>query len=384
MTAKEIVSWMGAIQAQDYSMAKWAIGIRLPDSTDELIAAAINEGEILRTHLMRPTWHFVSSDDIYWMLELTAPHIIASMKFREKWLGLTGAIIAKSNRVIEKALSPDEHLTREELIAELNKARIVTGGFRGSHLIMRAEWEGLICSGRMKGIKQTYALLEKRVAKRKHVSREDSLKELARKYFSSHGPATLHDFARWSGLSMNDSKNALEMIKSKFVSEVADGNTYWLPDSLAVPNHESIPNAPSRIGALRDMPLSPSLFGKRGGKPALRDGGESEYCWQHLRKQNSVFLLPAFDEFLVGYKDRSASLYRSIEKKLISENRLFRPAIVINGQVTGLWKRKIADGELIIETGLFRAHTKKEKDVIRQASMQFGKFLDAKNVVCRI
>lgn len=344
---------MGAMQAQDYPMAKWAVGIRLPDSTDELIETAVSNGEILRTHLLRPTWHFVSSDDIYWLLELTAPQIIASMKFREKWLGLTKAVIAKSNRVIEKALSPDRQLTREELIMVLNKEKIKTDGYRSGHLLMRAELDGLICSGKSKGKKQTYGLLEKRVPKKsriagsrnitdnigagKTLSREESLKELARRYFSSRAPATLQDFARWSGLSMTDSRNALEMISSKFVPEVIDGITYWSPDSLPA--------------------------------PGVRTG---------------TFMLPAFDEFLAAYKDRSASLDRKIGKKLISENGLFRPTIIIDGQATGLWKRTIEKERLIVEAKLFRVHTKKENIEIHRAAERFGKFLGMNTVDCKI
>jgi hypothetical protein len=336
------------MQAQDYAMAKWAVGIRLPDSTDKEIEAAIDHGEILRTHLLRPTWHFVSADDIYWMLELTAPKIIASMKFREKWLGLTGAVIARSNRVIEKALLGGEQLTREDLVARLNEANLRTDEYRSGHLLMRAELDGLICSGKPKGKKlyestdsssrkQTYALLEQRVPKKKRMSREESLEELARRYFSTRAPATLQDFAWWSGLSMADSRDALEMVSSKFVPEVIDGITYWSPDSLPVP-----------------------------------------------RGRTGTFLLPAFDEFLIAYKDRNAALGRVMEKKLISQNGLFRPVIIIDGQATGLWKREIEKGRLIVEAKLFREHTKKEKGEIHRAAERFGKFLGVNTVDCKI
>jgi len=286
---------MGAMQAQDYPMAKWAVGIRRHGTTDKMVEAAFDKGEILRTHLLRPTWHFVSADDIYWMLELTAPQIIASMKFREKWLGLTKSIIAKSNRVIENALIPDRHLTRAELIAELNNANIRIDGYRSGHLLMRAELDGLICSGKVlnestdsPNRRQTYALLEKRVKRKKPFSREESLKELAHRYFSSRAPATVQDFAWWSGLKMVDARNALEMVKSNFVSKIIDSKTYWFPEQSFL-----------------------------------------------LEKQESVYLLPAFDEFLIGYKDRSAALDHGIEKKLISVNGLFRPIILVNGIVSG-------------------------------------------------
>lgn len=333
--AKELVAWMGAMQAQDYPMAKWAVGIRLPNSTEKMLNTALDKGEILRTHLMRPTWHFVSADDIYWMIELTAPQIKAATKFRARYLELTNAVLAKSNRVIERALTRNEYLTREELVAELKNAKIRTDENRSSHLLMHAELDGLICSGRNKGNKQTYALLENRVSKSKKLSREESLKELARRYFSSHSPATLHDFAWWSGLSMADTRNALEMIKSTLVSESINGNTFWLPNLFSIPQQHS-----------------------------------------------SLFLLPAFDEFLISYADRSASLDAKHRTVSVSENGIFRPPIVIDGKVTGLWKRVIERDKLIIETTLFRIHSKKERHIIQQASEALGRFWGITKVRC--
>jgi hypothetical protein len=335
--AKEIVGWMGAVQAQEYSMAKWAVGIRLPGSTDKVIEAAVNAGEILRTHLLRPTWHFVSAEDIHWILELTAPRIRAAMKFREKWLGLTRAVFAKSNRIIEKALTPNEQLTREELIAELRKAHIRTDGYRSGHLLMRAELDGIVCSGRLRGKKLTYSLLERRVPKKKTLNRDESLKKLARLFFSSRAPATARDFAWWSGLSMTEAKDALEMIKPKFVSEVVDGSAFWISDSFLAP-----------------------------------------------RTRPSVFLLPAFDEFLISYKDRSTVLDDGVERKLISENGVFRPVIMINGRITGLWKRTVDEDELIVETRFLRVHTKKERSEIRRAVERFGEFLGVRTAECKI
>jgi hypothetical protein len=335
--AKEIVGWMGAMQAQDYPMAKWAIGVRLPHSADTAVQASIDNGEILRTHLLRPTWHFVSAENIAWMLELTAPRIKAAMKFREKWLGLTKATFAKSNRIIEKALTANGQMTREELIAELHKASVRIDGNRASHLLMRAELDGIICSGRMNGKKQTYALLKRRVPKKKTLSRDESLRRLAHIFFSSRAPATVRDFAWWSGLSMIEAKGALEMIKPDFVPEIVDGNTFWHPDSAL---------------------------------PPLR--------------RTSAFLLPAFDEFLIGYNDRSAAIDDGIERKLIHENGIFRPVIVIDGQVSGLWRRTMNEDGLTVETRLFRVHTKKERIEIHRAAERFCEFLGVRMTECNI
>lgn len=327
---KDLVNWMGAMQAQDYYMAKWAIGIRLPGSVDKKVQTAIDKGQIIRTHLLRPTWHFVSPDDIYWMLELTAPQIKASSKSREKELELTEKIFTKSNNIIQKALSADQHLTREELMAELAKAKIATDNNRSSHLLLRAELEGIICSGTTKGKSRTYALLEKVVPKTKALGKEEALAKLAKKYFSSHCPATLQDFIWWSGLSVANAKHALEMIKPAFISETIGPQTYWLSNSFSTP----------------------------------------------VTGSKSCYLLPAYDEFMISYKDRSAALNFENNKKTISTNGIFNPVIVINGQVTGLWKRTIKNDKVIVETEFFQAHNKTELNLIRKASEKYGSFLE--------
>jgi DNA glycosylase AlkZ-like len=329
---KDIISWMGAVQAQDYAMAKWAMGIRLPGSTEKKVVEALNKGEILRTHLLRPTWHFVSAEDIYWMLELTAPQITASMKFREKWLGLTKAILTKSNRVIEKALTQGEHLTRKELIAELNKANIRTDEYRSGHLLMRAELDGIICSGEERGNKITYALLSERVPQKNYFSNDEALAKLAHKYFSSHCPATIKDFVWWSGLTLSDARKALDLVKSNFIYETFNSETYWLNDSFALPQ----------------------------------------------KNHKSVHLLPAFDEFTISYKNRSASLHSAHYKITFSSNGMFNPLIVIDGQAVGLWKRTFKKDKVIIEIELFKLINKPGKDLIIKAAERFGNFLGKK------
>lgn len=332
-TAKDVVDWMGAMQAQDYAMAKWAIGVRLPNSTDQVVEAAINNGEIIRTHLLRPTWHFVTAGDIYWMLELTAPQIKASIKSRQKQLELSETILAKSNAVIEKALRGGKSLIREEIIAELEKAKIATNENRASHLLLCAELEGTICSAAIKGGKQTYALLEERVPQKKHLTKEEALASLAKKYFTSRCPATLQDFVWWSGLSVNDAKHALETVKSDFIPETINSQTYWLANSFSLPETD----------------------------------------------KTSVYLLPAFDEFMISYKNRSAALPFGSQSKAVSNNGIFRPMIVVNGQVTGIWKRTLKKDKVIVETECFQKLDKTTKGLIGKASMQYKHFVLGKS-----
>jgi len=330
--AKQTVSWMGAIQAQDFNMAKWAVGLRLSNSTDKSIEAAFDRGEIIRIHILRPTWHFVSPDDIHWMLDLTAKQIKTSMKSRDKELELTEKIYNKSNSVIEKALRDGDHLSREELVTELNSAKIQTYNNRTSHLMVRAELDGIVCSGKLKNNKQTYTLLMNRVPKVRHFTRDEALAKLAERYFTSHCPATIQDFTWWSGLSAGDARQALENIKSKFISEIFGKYTYWLTNSFSVPK-----------------------------------------AWMDL-----ITFLPAYDEFIISYKDRSASLMNEDFIKAVSSNGIFRPVILINGMVAGLWKRTIKKEKIILETDFFKSSEKITKNSLDKAILPYSKFLNKK------
>ena len=329
-TPKDLASWMGGLQAQDFAMAIWAIGSRLAGSSNRSIQTAIDKGSLLRTHVLRPTWHFVSSEDIGWMLALTGPKILATLKTREKSLELSAHLFTKSETLFQKALNGKSSLTREELISILNKNKIETDHNRGSHLLVHAELTGLICSGQSKGNKQTYALLSERVRRSKHLSREASLEKLADKYFSSHGPATVSDFIWWSGLSPKDARHAIEIIQNRFHSESIGKDLYW--------------------------------FGQTSDMASL--------------SQQKLFLLPAYDEYIISYKSRVASLQAVHNTRAISSNGIFRPVIVLNGQVIGLWRRTTKNQTLIIETELFQKIKPALKDQLEEAVKQFGQFFD--------
>ena len=329
-TASEIVSWMGAIQAQDFSMAKLAAGIRISDSTETDIEASFNKGEILRTHLMRPTWHFVSAEDIYRMIELTSPQIISSLKTRNKELELSESIFTKSNLIIEKSLSGGLCLSRDELAIEFNRAGIKTDANRLSHLMLRAELESIVCSGPLKTKKLTYCLLRDRVPLKKVLSRDEALVKLANRYFRSHCPATLQDFIWWSGLSKTEARHAIESVRQNFVTEIIESREYLFTDSSAAALHEN----------------------------------------------DSVHLLPAYDEFLISYKDRGASLSLTDNKKAVSVNGIFYPVVIVNGQVAGLWRRSIKSNKTSIEVQLFIKPDKPKRDLIQKKAIMIGKFLN--------
>lgn len=331
-TATEVVNWMGAMQAQDYAMSKWAIGQRMLGVTDEIIETALNDGLIIRTHLLRPTWHLVNAEDIYWMLELTAPRIKSAMKSRDKELGITREVLNKSFGLLENELSDGMNLSREKIAGILNSSGIKTDENRLSHILMNAELEKLICSGRRTGNKLTFGLLSERVPVRKVFSKDESLAKLAQRYFTSHGLATLKDFIWWSGLSVADATKALNLVASEFIFEMVGSEKYW---------------------------LKPTGSGFR-------------------QSPDSVHLLPAFDEFLISYRDRNASLELVHNRKAISNNGIFYPVIVLNGQVAGTWKRTIQKDLVKIETHFFVDINKNHTDLLEKEINVYSRFLNCK------
>ena len=331
-TVREVVSWMGAMQAQDYAMVKWAIGLRLSGATLQTVNEAIDEGEIIRSHLLRPTWHIVSRDDYRWMLSLSAPSVRSSLRSRHRTLKLTDRTIARSHKLIEKALTDHDCMTREELTDEFKQAGIPSGDNRYSHLLLCAELDGVICSGKDRNGKYTYSLLDRRVPENKPVDREEALFRLARTYFRSHGPATLGDFTWWSGLPAGDARKALESCRSELDSEAIGQDDFRYSVTTS-------------------------------------DG---------VRARNKAFLLPAYDEYIISYRDRSAVVDKAVHASVISSNGLFRPVVLMDGKATGIWKRRPVKNGFRIEMEFLDPGTKTGKAAFERAAESYDRFLDAK------
>ena len=326
---QKLVAWMGAMQAQDYNMARWAVGLRIGAATRADVQAAIDKAELIRTHVMRPTWHLVSAKDVRWMIDLTAPHIKRSLVSRHKELELTAGVLRKAVKTMEKSLDSGE-LTRDELVEHMKSNKIVTRDQRLSHMLLWAELEKVICSGPVREKKNTYALFEQRVPAEKAVSREEALTELATRYFQSHGPATLHDFSNWSGLPAADARKAVDSIRDSFRSETVDKKTY--------------------------------LF------KGIRNPSAT--------KQARAYLLPAFDEFMIGYKDRSAMMLPKNKSAVMSVNGIFWPVIVVNGMVTGLWKRVLAKNRAKVSFEFFRGARPVDPGVIDDLKRESQRVID--------
>ncbi len=331
-TPQEVVRWLGAVQSQDYPSAKWALGLRLPlGITDEDIEKAFNDGKILRTHLMRPTWHFITPEHIRWILALTAPRVKILMSHYNRRLNLDKNIFAQSQKVISKALQGGNDLTRPELAALLKKAGISAHPQSLGHIIMEAELDGIICSGARRGKHSTYALLDERVPKSKLFTREEALTELVKRYFTSHSPATLQDFSWWSGLTIADARQGIEKMKSQAKSEIINGKTYWSAKSLASASQKN--NFPR------------------------------------------VHLLPNYDEYIISYKDRSAIFDRAHQKKLGPRNHIFYHSIVMDGQIVGSWKRTSKKNSMLIETNIFVHLDTEGRSALATAIEQYSQFV---------
>lgn len=332
---EEIVQHLGAMQAQDYAMAKWAIGSRC-DSSEKEIEEAINSAKIIRTHILRPTWHLVSAQDIYWMLDVSGPQVKKIVISSAKKYGYDIQKLDKVNAEIEKILSGNKHLTREEIMQELDIKKGSNQDFLHAAIMMNAELDGLVCNGKMKGKQLTYALLEERVSKPKtKLSKEEGLAKLARKYFESHGPATLLDFSWWSGFPPTICKETINAIKLQLNSIEIDGQIYWFGTNLSYDNNF----------------------------------------------RESVHFLPAFDEILISYKTREASILHEHQSKAFTNNGIFKPIILENSKAIGTWKRTIKKDHVKIETEFFKETENHKKAILFEGIQSFEKYLGAKVVI---
>lgn len=336
-SVSDLVKWMGAMQAQDLNSAKWAIGVRLPGVNVKLIDEAINNGEIIRTHALRPTWHLISADDYHNIMNLTAPGIHISIKSRQKQLELDEKFFNKSDTALEQVLEGGNHMTREELVKELSKTISNIDSSRMNHILLKAELDRLIVSGRIKNGIHSYALAHERFKSKSDMYQKDeALTLLATKYFASHGPATLLDFNWWSGLSITDCRKALEMVKHDLQSMKVDSQLYWFKE-----------------------------FDQEGNGHL----NESVNIGQRL------FLLPAYDEFIISYKDRSAVMSAADHQRAVSSNGIFRPTIVLDGNVVGLWNKKSIKNAIEILPELSIKEDNTIKDLINKAAGDYVKYL---------
>jgi len=339
----DVVAHLGAVQCQDYPMAKWGLGLRMRDATDDAVERAFNEGRFLRTHVMRPTWHFVMAEDIRWMLELTAPRVKRTLALYDRRLGITEEVLSRSKTVFADALAGKHFLTRGELAGYLKRNDVPARGQRLAHIMVHAELDGLVCSGPRRGKQFTYALLEEVAPVVKAIGREEAIAKLAEKYFASHGPAQVGDLAWWSGLSVKDATRALDTIGPRLDRCVLEGKTYW-----SSPNTEALGPRPN--GACHSQ-------GAR------------------------AFLLSIYDEYTIAYRDRTDISNERYLEKMFSMGNSLTAAMVIDGVVAGSWKRVLKKSSVEIALSPFRKVNRTEREAVEQAARRYGDFLNKETTV---
>jgi hypothetical protein len=322
------------MQAQEYALAKWAIGQRAPGLVDEELDRALADGSIVRTHVLRPTWHFVARDDLRWLLALTGPRVQRSIARRYRDLGLDPRTLARCVSVVTAALKGGGRLTRAEIGEVLDAARIDRSGQRLPFILMHCELEAIICSGGLSGKQQTYALVDERVPEGGRFDRDQALAELARRYLAGHGPATVQDLRWWSSLTVADIRDALSMLGPEVVSEEVDGVSFW------------------------------SLSESR----------------RRYHSESGMELLHTFDELIVGYTqsrfvgDPHAELARAAWK----ERSVPAGILLHDGGIAGVWKRSVKRDAVVIEAFLYESLKPRAAGALAAAAGDLGRFIGSR------
>ncbi|HEX7020770.1 MAG TPA: winged helix DNA-binding domain-containing protein [Gemmatimonadaceae bacterium] len=323
-TPADVVTWLGAVQAQEYGPATWGIALRMKAGTalDE-IERAIDAGRILRTHVLRPTWHFVPRDDLQWMLALTAPRVRARMAPYNRRLEIDARTVVRASAVFERALGDGAYLTRAELAQHLARSGLQASGQRLAHIMLFVELDGVICSGPRRGKQFTYALLALRAPRSRELTRDEALGTLASRFLRSHGPATASDFVWWSGLLTGDARRSFEIARAR--PETVDGLTYWSVQQSA--------------------------------RDAARD--------------HAVHLLPVYDEYVVAYRDRRAVPHGPASVRRMAGRPLaFQHPLIINGQVAGVWRPGATGGRL--DVAPFAPLRSRDREALHEAAARYA------------
>lgn len=325
---EDVVRRLCAVQSQDYLGAKWSVGQRIRRGTDAAVDAAFSAGRILRTHILRPTWHFVAPEDIRWMLRLTSPRVHACNAYRYRQLELDAGLLRRCHDRIAHSLEGGNQLTRTELAKVLRRSGVATNGQRLAYIVMYAELEGLICSGALRGKQHTYALLEERAPATRPLEPDEALAELTRRFFTGHGPATMEHFVWWSGLTVARARAGLSLAQAHLTKRSADGRTYWLG-------------------------------------PSRRAAGETRL---------TAHLLPEYDEAILGYKDLSIPDLPRANARKKWQDFFYRP-VIIGGKRAGTWRRRFVGRGVVLDTNLFASLDGAQHQALEAAADRYAGFI---------
>ena len=328
---EDVVAWFGAVQGQDYGPASWALGQRMrAGATATDIDAALESGRILRTHAMRPTWHFLHPATIRSVLALTSHrvHRLNAMYYHR--LGLDAETIATGTDVLVRSLEGGQFLTRNELAAALGQAGIEARGPRLAYLVMHAELDALLVSGPRRGKQFTYALLDERVPEAPALDREAALADLTARYFASHGPAEPRDFAWWSGLTLADAREGLALVGRALERATIDGVERWWDPG---------------VGEAADLP------------------------------RPRIHLLPALDEYTVSYRNHDPIFDRALLGDRPVDDVFFVHVIARDGLLVGGWRREVEGRTVVVEIDLLVELDAVDRSSLEVTAAEYGRFI---------
>jgi len=328
-----VVAGLGAVQAQDYLGMQWAVAQRAGDCTDADVEDALSRGAILRTHVLRPTWHLVAPADIRWILALSAPRVHALNAPYYRQTGLDAKVLARSDDLIARAVQGGRYLTRDDLSEALRDAGIRADGLRLALLLMHAELETVVCNGPRRGKQLTYAALDERAPATRALAPDEALAELARRYFTGHGPARAQDFAWWSGLRVADAQAAIAALGTALDSRRVGDETFW-----------SAAN-----GARRRRPP---------------------------RESPRVHLLPSYDEYVVAYRNHAPIVEAGHAKTLSIRGGFVGAAVlIVDGRVAGSWRRTLGRDRVTVQTQMLVPLSPAARSALEREAQRYGQFL---------
>lgn len=329
-TPAQVVHALGAVQAQDYAGAQWSIALRTKNPSQLAIEKAIADRSIVRTWPMRGTLHFIAAEDVRWMLSLLTPRIQAGMERRRKELELDHLTLSKSHDLLLNALEGGKQLMRNEVYSVLENNGIATANQRGIHIINHLAQSQILCHGSHNEKQPTYVLLDEWIPQSKELSSAEALAEITLRYFTSHGPATIQDFIWWTGLKLTDARTGLASVNQFLTHAEIEGTTYWF-------------------------------------KPELRD----------VATVKTTFMLPGFDEYMLGYTNRTLMVDKlHLPKVIPGNNGMFMSTVVVNGKVEALWKRTFKKDSVVIDLFPFNKLPKATVEKISKVAEKYGNYLD--------
>ncbi len=335
LTIEDVLGQLLATQAQDFIQGGWALGLRAAGSTLADLDDALESGAVIRSAPFRGTLHFMLAGDLGWVLGVTSGRTIQGAAKRLRDLAIDAAVLARAEAVARTVLANRTALTRDEFFAELRTAGIDTSGQRGYHVIWYLAQTAVLCWGPPRGTQQGLVLVDEWVRSPRRLDGDEALRELALRYFTGHGPATVRDFAWWTKLTLAAARRGLELAADELTELEHDGTPHW---------------------------ASTAELERAAG----------------ARMSAAVHALPGFDEYLLGYENRSAPLAEEHVQRIVPGlNGIFLPMIVAGGEVVGTWKRAEKAAGVTVTPDPFSRLTPAQERSFAKASGAFARFRSA-------